>query len=139
MAYAVDVAIFNLLRAPLSKVEYGLLVAKIIAGLVSSILAWAGNRNVTFRMRDKSRKAKDLVLYFLIVLIGLLIGSIPILITHYMLGLRSALMDNIAANVFGFILATAFRFTMFNIYLYPKQRRRSGTNVRGKSTNRGKD
>ena len=49
---------------------------------------------------------------------GLLITQFCLLFTHEVLGLRSALADNIAAYIVGFGLGTAFRFIFYHYIVF---------------------
>ena len=44
-------------------------------------------------------------------------------ISHYVLGFTSLLADNIAANVVGLVLGTAFRFLMYRYWVFGSARR----------------
>jgi putative flippase GtrA len=51
--------------------------------------------------------------------VGLLISLACLAISHYALGFTSTLADNIAANVIGLGLGTAFRFWSYRRWVFP--------------------
>jgi putative flippase GtrA len=112
VAYFVDTAIFNLLRAG---VGLETLVSATIAMTVAATVAFVGNRFWTWRHRPRSGLRREYTLYFFFNLVGLLIALACLGVTHYGLGsawpaFRSLLADNIAKNVVGVFFGTLFRF-----------------------------
>ena len=120
LSYAVDVTVFNLMSAALTENHFGALIAKTTSVAVSTVFAWLGNRNFTFRTRSKRSYPKDLSIYLGIGCLATLINLLPLFVTHYVLLIDSIVMDNISANLVGFALATAFRFFSYNTFLYKK-------------------
>ena len=53
---------------------------------------------------------------------GLAIAEACIWFTHHVLGQTSLLATNIAANVVGLVLGTAFRFVLYRYWVYGTQR-----------------
>jgi len=122
VALAVDVIGFNLLRfagdeGPLFDRP---LTAKVLSVTASTTVAYLGNRLWTFRHQRSSTAAvhRELALYVLFSAIALGIAVAALAISHYALGLTSPLADNIAANVIGLGLATAFRFWSYRRWVF---------------------
>lgn len=119
LAYVVGVGGFNFLvhleGAPL---ENKPLTASIISGVVSILVAYAGNRHWTWRDRQRSGAKREVTLFFLINGIALTFNVICLAISRYVLGFDSALADNIAANIIGVGLGTVFRFWSYRTIVF---------------------
>jgi putative flippase GtrA len=111
IAFVVDIGVFNLLRNDII-VDLGHkpLTAKTISVFVATIVAWVGNRYWTFRRRRRASRQREFALFALMNVGGLGIALACLGLSHYVLGLTSALADNIAGNVIGLGLGTLFRF-----------------------------
>ena len=122
VALAVDVIGFNLLRfaggeGPLYDRP---LTAKVLSVTASTTVAYLGNRLWTFRHQRTPGLAvhREFALFVLFSAIGLAIAVACLAISHYALGFTSPLADNIAANVVGLGLATAFRFWSYRRWVF---------------------
>jgi len=122
VALAVDVIGFNLLRfaggeGPLYDRP---LTAKVISVTASTTVAYLGNRLWTFRHQRTAATAvhREFGLFVLFSAIALGIAVSCLAISHYALGFTSPLADNIAANVVGLGLATAFRFWSYRRWVF---------------------
>lgn len=114
-AYVVDIAVFNLLLHSTDKP----LTSKTISTVVATTVSYAGNRAWTFRRRSRSGVRREYTLFFLLNGVGLVIALTCLAVSHYVLGFTSALADNIAANVVGLALGTAFRFWSYRRFVFP--------------------
>jgi putative flippase GtrA len=123
LAYVVDVYVYNVLRtgwwpldeAPLSHKP---LLAKVVSVAVATLVAWLGNRYWTFRRRRQAAVSRELFLFVVMNVGGLLIAAACMGFSHYVLGLRSALADNISGNVIGLGLGTLFRFWSYRTLIF---------------------
>ncbi|WP_394263205.1 GtrA family protein [Trueperella sp.] len=121
-SYVVDVGLFNLLAysgivtfpgdAPM--------VAKTISVSVSIIFSWAMNRLWTFRNKSDKSKGREFVLFILVNVGGLLLALGSLGVSRFVLGFDSQLADNIAANVVGLVLGTAFRYVCYRYIVFTK-------------------
>ena len=121
VAYVIDLAIFNLLRFSGGE---GLLydkplTAKVFSVLAATTFAYFGNRHWTFKDRARSSFRREYVLFFVINGVGMVISLVCLGLSHYVLGLESALADNISANVIGLVLGTVFRFWGYHNWVFP--------------------
>lgn len=120
VAFVVDTGLFNLLlhvgQSPV--LEGKPLTAKVISVCVATLVAWLDNRYWTFRRRRRSAVPRELVLFTVVNVGGLLLALVPLGVSRYLLGLDSPLADNIAANVVGLALGTVFRFVMYRTYVF---------------------
>ncbi|MDP2289190.1 MAG: GtrA family protein [Actinomycetota bacterium] len=120
-ALVVDIGLFNYLRfaggqgpmydRPIS--------AKIVSVCVATLVAYFGNRYWTFRHRGRTHMGRELPLFFLLNGVAMTIAIGCLYISHYVLGLTSALADNLSANVIGLGLGTLFRFWSYRKWVFP--------------------
>lgn len=119
VAYVVDLAVFNLLRfGPGELLGDKPLTAKAVSVAVATCVAWYGNRQWTFRRRRTAAPVRELVQFFVINAIGLGIGLLCLFVSHYVLGLRTPLADNVSANGVGLVLSTLFRFWAYRRFVF---------------------
>jgi putative flippase GtrA len=120
----VDVGVFNLLRF-----SWGLgdgegvlydkpLTAKVISVVLATLVTYTGNRSWTWRHRQRRGYLREYVLFFVLNGIAMAIAVGTLAISHYVLGLTSALADNISANVVGLALGTTFRFFAYRRWVF---------------------
>jgi putative flippase GtrA len=119
IAYACDVGIYNVLL----RLRLETLTAAAVATVVAASVAFIGNRFWTWRRRLRSGLRREYALYFVVTLIGLLIGLSCLGISHYGLGsfwppARSVLADNIAKNIIGMAGGTIFRFWAYRQHVF---------------------
>lgn len=114
-AYVIDITLFNVLLHASDKP----LTSKTISTVVATTWSYVGNRYWTFRRRTRSSVRREYALFFVLNGIGLLISLFCLWFSHYVLGYTSALADNIAANVVGLGLGTAFRFWSYRKFVFP--------------------
>lgn len=116
-AYLTDVALFNLL---LLGAETPSGWAKTISSAAAIGVAFLGSRHYTWRDRRTDSPGREYALFvlFSVLAAGIQLGCL--LISRNLLGLTSALADNVSANVIGMGLATAFRFLTFRTYVFPR-------------------
>ncbi|EYR62516.1 polysaccharide synthesis protein GtrA [Actinotalea ferrariae CF5-4] len=114
VAYVVDVGVFNLLRyGPGGLLEDRPITAKVLSVAVATLVAWLGNRYWTFSTRRTASPRRELVVFGVVNVGGMLVAVACLAFSHYVLGLTSPLADNIAANVVGLVLGTAFRYVAY--------------------------
>jgi putative flippase GtrA len=121
IAYIVNLRLFNLLvHFPFSPLDDRPVTGSLIAGIVSILIAYFGNRFWTWRERPRRAMSREIALFFIINGIGIAIASGALYISRYVLGFESAFADNIAANVIGVGIGTIFRFLSYRIWVFPK-------------------
>ena len=113
-AFLVDIGLFNLLLHATDKP----LTSKTIYAVVATTVAYIGNRQWTFRRRERSGVRREYTLFFLLNGVGLVIALACLAISHYLLDFTSRLADNIAANGVGLALATTFRFWSYRRWVF---------------------
>jgi putative flippase GtrA len=120
----IDVGIFNLLRLTVLSPEVlheGPVLAKVISTSIAIIANWIGNRHWTFHGERKSHWVREGFEFALVSVGGMAISLGCLWISHYLLGFTSVLADNIATNVIGLALGTAFRFTLYRGWVFKAQ------------------
>ncbi len=121
----VDVGIFNMLRLGALGSDNAWsepLGAKAISVTVAVIVTWFGNRYWTFRATRRTNFLLELLEFSAVAVVGLGISLACVYVSHYVFGFTSLLADNIAANVVGLGLSTAFRFVLYRQWVYGPQR-----------------
>lgn len=117
----IDIGLFNLLRAgvlsPESN-ESGPILAKVVSVSVAIAANWLGNRYWTFRSHRRPRMLREGAQFLAVSLGGMLISLGCLWFSHYVLGLTSAVADNVSANVIGLGLGTAFRFWLYRSWVF---------------------
>jgi putative flippase GtrA len=117
----VDVALFNLIRALLLDGGHavgGVLVAKSVSTVCAIGVNWLGNRWWAFRHERRTDVAREAASFFAVSLLGSLVGLLCLWCSHDVLDLRSALDDNLSANVVGLALGSAVRFTLSDRWVW---------------------
>lgn len=121
IAYIVNLGLFNLLvHFPISPLDDRPVTGSLLAGIVSILVAYFGNRFWTWKDRPRRAMSREITLFFVINGIGILMSAVVLFISRYILGFQSALADNIAANVIGIGLGTIFRFWSYRVWVFPR-------------------
>lgn len=120
IAFTIDTVLFALLR----KAGVEPLIAKTIATVIATTVAFLGNRFWTWRHRAHSHMARQYTLFFVFNAIGLGIALVVLGISHYGLGqlwpvLQSPLADLVASQLVGNALGTLFRFWSYRRFVFP--------------------
>ena len=121
-SYVVDVGLFNLLAYSgiVTLPGDAPMVAKTLSVSVSIVFSWVVNRLWTFKNRSDKSKGREFVLFILVNIGGLLLALGSLGISRFVLGFDSQLADNIAANVVGLVLGTAFRYICYRYIVFTK-------------------
>ena len=118
-AFVVDVGLFNLLQhGPLGFLAGHPNTAQFVAAATATLYSWIANRLWTYRGRTRENATREAILFFFANACGIGISQFCLLFTHHILGLTSALADNIAVYVVGFALGTAFRFFFYHYVVF---------------------
>ena len=118
-AFVIDMGLFNLLQyGPLGVLAGHPNTAQFIAAVIATLYSWVANRLWTYRGRTRDNATREAVLFLFANACGIGISQFCLLFTHHVLGLTSALADNIAVYVVGFALGTAFRFYFYHYVVF---------------------
>ena len=120
-AYVIDVGTFNVLVHAFGggPLEHRPLTAKAIATLLATLFAYFANRQWTWKDRSRRGFVREYGLFLALNAVALAITLIPLAFSRYVLGYDSAIADNIAGNVLGVGLGTAFRFWSYRRWVFP--------------------
>lgn len=125
VGYAVDLGVFNALRVDFTgegAIVGNSFLAKTISVSLATLVTWFGNRFWTFKDRRRHNVLLELVEFSGIAVVGMGIALGCLYVSRHLLGFTSLFADNIAANVVGLGVATAFRFLMYRYWVYGDQR-----------------
>ncbi|HEY0259690.1 MAG TPA: GtrA family protein [Lacisediminihabitans sp.] len=123
--FVVDLGVFNALRTTVLDprlVHDGPLIAKALSTSLAIVVNWLGNRFWTFRSQRRTDVVREGVEFAVVSIAGALIALCCLWVSHYLLGLTSLLDDNVASNVVGLALGTAFRFVLYRWWVYSGRR-----------------
>ena len=121
----VDIVVFNALRTTVLDPHYvhaGPVIAKAISTSLAIVVNWVGNRMWTFRDARRTDVVREGVEFAVVSIVGALIALGCLWISHYVLGYTSLVADNIATNVVGLALGTAFRFVLYRLWVFSARR-----------------
>ncbi|MFI2754615.1 GtrA family protein [Cellulomonas sp. P22] len=110
VSFVVDLGLFNLLRfGPGDLLRDKPITAKVISVAAATLVSWLGNRYWTFSAHKTTRRGRELLLYAVINVVGVLIGIGTLAFSHYVLDLRTPLEDNVS-TILGIVLGTIVRY-----------------------------
>jgi putative flippase GtrA len=93
------------------------LEAKAISTIIATVLTYLGSRFWTFKHRENQALGREVAIFIVLNVIGLVIAEAVIAIVTYGLGLHSQLEYN-AASVVGTGLATIFRYFAYRQWVF---------------------
>ena len=89
IAYIANLGLFNLLvHFPISPLDDRPVTGSLLAGSVSILVAYFGNRFWTWRDRPRRAMSREIALFFVINGIGILISAAVLYISRYILGFQ---------------------------------------------------
>lgn len=121
----IDVVLFNALRLGVfgeGTWAQSAIGAKTISTTVAIVFNWLGNRYWTFRRHRRRHALREFAEYAVVSVGGMAIALLCLWVSHYALGYTSLLADNIASNVVGLALGTAFRFLLYRYWVFGHHR-----------------
>ncbi len=127
LCFVLDLAVANALHFLAGT---GPTLAKSLSTLVATAASYGGNRAWSFghRVDHEASQHRDVAVFTLINLLGLVITLVPVDVVHYALGLTSATAFNVS-SVLGTAVATVFRFWAYRRFVFtapaPGPRRRA--------------
>ncbi|PVC65124.1 GtrA family protein [Streptomyces sp. CS081A] len=110
----VDLGVFNLVR---HFTDLPVVRASVIATVVAITFNYVGFRYFTYRDRDKSRRTKEMSLFLVFSLIGLVIQNGLLYTATYGFGWDGPLASNFF-KFFGIGIATLFRFWSYRTWVF---------------------
>ncbi|HEV2347950.1 MAG TPA: GtrA family protein [Actinocrinis sp.] len=95
-------------------------VGSIVGTVVATVVAYLGNRFWTYKDRDSIGRTRELVLFFAVNGIGMLIETVPLAVSQYVMHFDGTLANNVAKYVFGLPLGMVFRLWTYRTWIFPK-------------------
>ncbi|MCW2917524.1 MAG: GtrA family protein [Actinomycetia bacterium] len=114
IAFVITFGIFNALH---QSAGVGPISSNVIATVVATTFAYFANRYWTFRHRDRTGLGREYLLFFVLNGIGLVISSLFVGFTTYVLDLEGVIPSN-AALIVGTGVATLFRFWSYKKWVF---------------------
>ena len=119
VAGVVNVGLFNLLQfGPGHLLSDKTVTAKVISVAAATIVAWLGNRHWTFSSTRREERGRELIAFFVVNVIGLVIEVGSLAFAVYVLNMTSPLAKNIAGNIVGVGLGTIFRYFAYKRHVF---------------------
>jgi putative flippase GtrA len=110
----VNLGVFNLLR---HSTDLQVVRTSVIATVVAIAFNYVGFRYFTYRDRDKSGRTRELTLFLLFSVVGLVIENGLLYAATYGMGWDSPLQSNVF-KFLGIAVATAFRFWSYRTWVF---------------------
>ncbi|NUS43544.1 MAG: GtrA family protein [Mycobacteriaceae bacterium] len=128
--FVIDAAIFYVLK--LTVLQEKPVTAKIISGVVATIVSYILNREWSFKTRGGRERHHEALLFFAISGFGVVLSFLPLWVSSYVFNLRvpdvSLTVENIAdfisAYLVGNLLQMAFRFWALRRWAFPDENAR---------------
>jgi putative flippase GtrA len=118
VGYVVDVTSFNLLRSHSFLSTADPSYARIVAVALAIVVTYLGNRLFTWRHQATGDRRREIGLFIIFNIVGLVPSLGTLVVSHDLLGLTSPLADNISANVVGLALGTLFRYWSYKTFVF---------------------
>ncbi|MGM0386402.1 MAG: GtrA family protein, partial [Actinomycetota bacterium] len=80
--------------------------------------AWLGNRYWTFSGKRSATAGRELVMFVLVNVGGMLVAVATLWFSYYVLGLTSPVAVNVSANIVGVALGTIFRYVCYRYWVF---------------------
>ena len=87
---------------------------------VATVTAYIGNRYWTFRDRPDENRRREMLLFALISLVGLIIENGFVFVSDHVFGFHGLLANNVAKFGLGLPVAGVFRFWTSHVLVFPK-------------------
>lgn len=116
VAFIVDVSLFNLLAATV--LDDSPITAKVVSVAAATTVSWLGSRYLTFRKTRGRSIRSETVLFALTNVVGLLIATGCLYVSHYVLGFDSQFADNVSGNVVGVLAGNTFRYFAYRYIVF---------------------
>ncbi|MCG7310065.1 GtrA family protein [Brachybacterium sp. ACRRE] len=126
LVFLFDAVLYNLLVfwSPASGWGHGLLhahpiSAKVLTIVAASSLTYLGNRLWTYRDRPSPRTARSILVFVGLNVLASALQLACLGFSRYVLGLDSALADNVSGTLVGQVVSTTFRYLTYGRFVFP--------------------
>lgn len=122
IGFVVDAVVYNLLVfAGPGVLHSAPLVAKTIAVIAGLIVTYVGNRVLTYRDRKTPASTIQVIRYAVVNVLATAVQLGCLSFSRYILGLDTVLADNISGTLIGQALATALRYVLYTLWVFPHE------------------
>ena len=122
IGFVVDAVVYNLLVfAGPGVLRSAPLVAKTIAVIAGLIVTYVGNRVLTYRDRKTPASTIQVVRYAVVNVLATAVQLGCLAFSRYVLGLDTVLADNVSGTLIGQALATALRYILYTLWVFPHE------------------
>lgn len=121
LGFVVDALVYNLLvftggEGPLYSAP---LVAKTLAVVAGLVVTYAGNKLLTYRDRRAPVSGMQIFRYAVVNVLAIAVQLGSLGFSRYVLGLDSALADNVSGTLIGQAIATGLRYVLYTLWVFP--------------------
>ncbi|MDR3201858.1 MAG: GtrA family protein [Bifidobacteriaceae bacterium] len=119
IAYVVDAGGYNLLVfGPGQPFAAHPVTAKVLTGVVSTLVAWVGSRYWTFAGKRSDAIGREFAFFILVNVIGVAIAAGCLWVSRWVLDFHTAFADNVAGNFIGVGLGSIFRYISYRYVVF---------------------
>lgn len=117
VALVVNISVLN---AMLLAVKDKQIYATVVSTVVATCVAYVGNRYWTYKDRDKIDRHREMLLFFLINGVAMVIEVMFVFISKYGLGQDGPIAVNVAKFAFGMPVGMLFRLYCYRTFVFPE-------------------
>lgn len=123
VAFLVDITLFNVLASTV--LDDSPITAKVASVTAATAVSWLGSRYLTFRSTRGRSIRSETLLFALTNMVGLLIATGCLFVSHYLLGFESQFADNISGNMVGVAAGNVFRYFAYRYIVFTTEEERT--------------
>ena len=138
IVFLLDAAMYNLLVFWMPGAGWGHgvlhdhpLPAKVLTIAVASCFTYLCNRLWTFGDRPRPHTARSILAFVVVNVVAAGLQLACLAFSRYVLGLDSALADNVSGTLIGQIVSTSFRYVTYGRFVFPRERHVGGAGPTG--------
>jgi putative flippase GtrA len=95
------------------------IIGSIVGTAFAIVVTYIGNRFWTYKDRDSIGRHREMVLFVIVNLIGMLFESLPLAVAQYIIHWDTTLEANIAKYIIGTPLGMVFRLWTYRTWIFP--------------------
>jgi putative flippase GtrA len=96
------------------------IIGSIVGTAIAIMVTYIGNRFWTYKDRDSIGRSREMALFVTVNLIGMLIETVPLAVSQYIVHWDSTLASNVAKYIIGTPLGMVFRLWTYRTWVFPK-------------------
>jgi putative flippase GtrA len=95
------------------------IIGSIVGTAVAIVVTYIGNRFWTYKDRDSIGRHREMALFVIVNLIGMLFESLPLAVAQYIVHWDTTLEANVAKYIIGTPLGMVFRLWTYRTWIFP--------------------